>query len=60
VLRKNLSPVRSLTRPLVNHPLNSIYTSYIHRCLTGAVGIVEFEFVVEMNLVPAKPALKST
>jgi hypothetical protein len=24
---------------------------YVHRCLTGAVGDVEFEFVVEMNLV---------
>jgi hypothetical protein len=23
----------------------------MHRCLTGAVVIVEFEFVVEMNLV---------
>jgi len=44
VLRKNLALVRSLTGPR-DKP------SYMHRCLIGAVVIVEFEFVVEMNLV---------
>jgi hypothetical protein len=48
VLRKNLALVRSLTGP---RDKTARLTLYIHRCLTGAVVIVEFEFVVEMNLV---------
>ena len=44
---KNLALVRSLTGP---RDKPSAYPLYIHPCLTGAVVIVEFEFVVEMNL----------
>jgi len=48
VLRKNSVLVRSLTDPRDKPSAQSLY---IHRCLKGAVVIVGFEFVPEMNLV---------
>ena len=43
-----------------NQVVGALSFIYMHLCLTGAVVIVEFEFVVEMNLVQIEPTSSSS